>query len=293
MTDGKLTPDHLRRDACVYIRQSSPAQVKHNRESTRRQYQLAERAEELGWEPARIRVLDQDLGRSGASTAGRDGFDRLVSEIALGRVGLVLGLEVTRLARNNADWYRLLDLCGLTDTLIGDSDGLYHPALYNDRLLLGLKGNMSEAELHVFKGRLAEAIRAKAARGELRCALPIGYVWGREEGQVLCDPDDEIVGAVRSVFERFAALGSARRVWLWFLEQGAAVPGAGAPWRGHSLAAAVGGRHPEAAAQCGLRRGLRVRQDARGALRAAGRHGEPAGGEAAAGEVAGAAAGSS
>ena len=147
----------------------------------------------------------------------------------------MLGLEVTRLARNNVDWYRLLDLCGLTDTLIGDSDGLYHPALYNDRLLLGLKGNMSEAELHVLKGRLAEAIRAKAARGELRCALPVGYVWGREEGQVLCDPDDEIVGAVRSVFERFAALGSARRVWLWFLEQGLqfpvrAHPGADIAW---------------------------------------------------------------
>ena len=235
MTDSKVGPEHLRRDAFVYIRQSTYAQVERNRESTRRQYGLVEHACSLGWDPARIRVLDEDLGHSGASTEGRDGCSRLAAEIALGRVGLVLGLEVSRLARNNADWYRLLDLCGVTDTLIGDADGLYHPALYKDRLLLGLKGNMSEAELHLLKGRLAEAIRAKAARGELRCALPVGYVWGREDGQVLLDPDDEVVGAVRSVFERFAALGSARRVWLWFLEQGLRFPmrphpGAASAW---------------------------------------------------------------
>lgn len=227
MTDrsGKVRPAHLRRDAVVYVRQSTPAQVRRNRESARRQYALVETALALGWEKQRIRVLDADLGHSGSSVAGRSDFSRLASAIALGEVGLVLGLEVSRLARNSADWYRLLDMCSLTDTLIGDADGLYHPALYNDRLLLGLKGHMSEAELFLLKARLAEAARAKAARGELRCALPVGYVWGHEEGQVLLDPDDEVVAAVRSVFERFAELGSARRVWLWFQERGLTFPG--------------------------------------------------------------------
>ena len=138
MTDSKIGPAHLQRDAFVYIRQSTFAQVERNRESTLRQYGLAERAHALGWDAARVRVLDEDLGLSGSTTEGRDGFARLAAEIALGRVGLVLGLEVSRLARNNADWYRLLDLCGVTDTLIGDADGVYHPGLYNDRLLLGL-----------------------------------------------------------------------------------------------------------------------------------------------------------
>ena len=219
MTDSKVRPEHRRRAAFVYVRQSSPQQVERHRESTLRQYAFVERARELGWPPERIRVIDEDLGRSGASTDGRDGFERLAAEIALRRVGLVLGLEVSRLARNNSDWYRLLDLCGLTDTLIGDADGVYHPALYNDRLLLGLKGTMSEAELHVQHGRLAEAIRAKAARGELRCARPVGYVWGHREGEVLLHADDEVVGAIRSVFERFAEIGSVRGVWMWFRDQ--------------------------------------------------------------------------
>ena len=224
MTDSKIRYEHLQRDAFVYVRQSSPHQVQNNRESTRRQYGLVERARTLGWDPSRIHVVDDDLGQSGAFADGRDGFSRLASETALGRVGLVLGIEVSRLARNNADWYRLLDLCALTDTLIADTDGVYHPALYNDRPLLGLKGTMSEAEVFVLRGRLAEAIRAKAARGELRCALPVGYVWGREDGQVLLHSDDEVTGAVRTVFERFAEFGSVRRVWLWFLDQGLSFP---------------------------------------------------------------------
>lgn len=138
MTDTKIGPVHRQRRALVYVRQSSPSQVEHNRESTRRQYALADRARDLGWHPDRITIVDEDLGLSGATAEGRNGFARMTAEVALGQIGLLLGLEVSRLARNNADWYRLLDLCGLTDTLIGDADGIYHPGLFNDRLVLGL-----------------------------------------------------------------------------------------------------------------------------------------------------------
>jgi DNA invertase Pin-like site-specific DNA recombinase/predicted DNA-binding transcriptional regulator AlpA len=217
MTDPlKIKPTHTQRAAIVYVRQSSPAQVKHNRESTARQYALAERASQLGWSPQQVVVIDEDLGRSGASTDKRSGFARLTSEVALGQVGIILSLEVSRLARNNADWYRLLELCGLTDTLLGDNDGVYHPALFNDRLLLGLKGTMSEAELHVIRARLEGGIRNKAARGELRRGLPVGFVWGEQDGEVLFHPDEAVTKAIRTVFERFAEFGSARRVWLWF-----------------------------------------------------------------------------
>ena len=139
-------------------------------------------------------------------------------------MGIVLGLEVSRLARNNADWYRLLELCGITDTLIGDNDGVYHPALFNDRLLLGLKGTMSEAELHIIRARLDGGIRNKAARGELRRGLPVGLVWGEQDGEVLFHPDEAVTGAIRTVFERFAEFGSARRVWLWFRSEGLSFP---------------------------------------------------------------------
>ena len=138
MSDGKIHASHLQRRALVYVRQSTPSQVEHHRESTRRQYALADRARELGWHPEQIIVVDEDLGLSGATAEGRRGFGRMTAEVALGQVGLLLGLEVSRLARNNTDWYRLLDLCGLTDTLIGDADGIYHPGLFNDRLILGL-----------------------------------------------------------------------------------------------------------------------------------------------------------
>ena len=148
MTDtAKVKPAHLQRLALVYVRQSTAAQVEQHRESTHRQYALVQRAVALGWSEAQVSVIDEDLGLSGASAAHRSGFARMAAEVALRHVGLILGLEVSRLARNNADWYRLLDLCGMTDTLIGDADGIYHPALFNDRLLLGLKGTMSEAEL--------------------------------------------------------------------------------------------------------------------------------------------------
>jgi DNA invertase Pin-like site-specific DNA recombinase len=213
---AKITPNHLSRQAIVYLRQSSAAQVENNRESTERQYALATKARELGWPEDRIVIIDEDLGLSGSGSVARSGFARLTAEVALARVGLVLGLEVSRLARNNADWHRLIDLAGLTDTLIGDADGIYHPALFNDRLLLGLKGTMSEAELHILRARLNGGIRNKAARGELRRGLPVGFVWGDEDGEVRFHPDEAVVTTIKSVFERFAETGSARRVWLWF-----------------------------------------------------------------------------
>jgi DNA invertase Pin-like site-specific DNA recombinase len=221
---AKITPAHTQRLAYVYIRQSTPAQVEYHRESTARQYALAARARELGWAPEQVRVIDEDLGLSGASSAKRAGFVRLTTEVALGHVGLILGLEVSRLARNNADWYRLLDLCGVTDTLIGDGDGVYHPALFNDRLVLGLKGTMSEAELHILRARLDGGIRNKAARGELRRGLPVGLVWGEADGEVRFHPDAAVTGAIRTVFARFAELGSVRQVWLWFRSQGLSFP---------------------------------------------------------------------
>src|SRR6516165_2786329 len=178
---AKITARHFARQAIVYLRQSSPAQVEHNRESTQRQYALANRACELGWSNEHIVVIDEDLGLSGSGSVARSGFVRLTTEVALGRV--------SRLAGNNADWHRLIELAGLTDILIGDADGIYHPALFNDRLLLGLKGTMSEAELHVLRARLNGGIRNKAERGELRRGLPVGFVWGEVDGEVLQHPD--------------------------------------------------------------------------------------------------------
>jgi DNA invertase Pin-like site-specific DNA recombinase len=221
---SKITAVHRRRRALVYVRQSTMAQVEYNQESTERQYRLAERAAELGWPREQIQVLDQDLGISGSGLAERSGFTHMAAEVALGHVGIVLGLEVSRLARNNADWYRLLDLCGTTDTLIGDADGIYHPGLFNDRLVLGLKGTMSEAELHVLRARLNGGIRNKAARGELRRGLPVGLIWGEADGEILLHPDEAVSGALRAVFERFVEMGSARQVWLWFRQQGLRFP---------------------------------------------------------------------
>jgi DNA invertase Pin-like site-specific DNA recombinase len=211
----KLSASQLRRSAFVYVRQSTQAQLERNVESTARQYALVQRAIELGFAREQVVVIDEDLGISGSGLSDRSGFARLAAEVALGHAGLVLGLEVSRLARNNVDWYRLLDLCGVTDTVIGDTDGLYHPGSFNDRLLLGLKGTMSEAELHVLRARLEGGIRNKAARGELRTALPVGLVWGEEEGEILLDPDEAVRGAITTIFDRFAELGSVRQVWLW------------------------------------------------------------------------------
>ena len=221
---SKVKTNHTQRAAIVYIRQSSPAQVENHRESTARQYALVEKASQLGWCQEQVIVIDEDLGLSGSGWAERSGFARLTAQVALGRVGIVLGLEVSRLARNNADWYRLFDLCSVTDTLVGDSDGVYHPALFNDRLILGLKGIMAEAELHVLRARLEGGIRNKAARGELRRGLPVGFVWGEADGEVSFHPDESVVHTLRTVFVKFTELGSVRKVWLWFRSEGLTFP---------------------------------------------------------------------
>jgi excisionase family DNA binding protein len=224
VSDQKVTAGHLRRAALVYCRQSTLIQVQRNRESTLRQYDLVSRAAGLGWPRAAVRVIDADLGVSGAGLAARAGFTELTEQIALGQVGVVLALEVSRLARSSAEWYRLLDLCGITDTLIADESSVYHPGMFDDRLLLGLKGTMSEAELQVLRARMLGGLRNKAARGELRIPLPAGLVWGEQPGQILLHPDEAVRGAISAVFERFAASGSARQVWLWLRENGLQLP---------------------------------------------------------------------
>src|SRR5262249_33889504 len=221
---AKITASHLARYALVYLRQSSASQVEHNRESTERQYALASKARELGWPAERIVIIDEDLGLSGGGTATRSGFARLTAEVGLACVGLVLGLEVSRLARNNAEWYRLIDLAGLTDTLIGDGDGLYHPAVFNDRLLLGLKGTMSEAELHILRARLNGGIRNKAARGELRRGLPVGFVWARTRARFVFTLMKPSAPPSARSLPNSPRPASARRVWLWFRSEGLKFP---------------------------------------------------------------------
>ncbi len=203
----KVTVQHLRRSAYLYIRQSTLKQVAHNTESTRRQYDLRQRAVALGWGEEQIIVVDSDQGHTGAS-ADRIGFQKLVSEVGMGQAGLVMGLEVSRLARNSADWHRLLEICALSDTLILDEDGLYNPAHFNDRLLLGLKGTMSEAELHMLRSRLHGGSVNKAKRGELRTPLPIGLVYDPDY-RVVLDPDTQIQEAIRALFATFRRVGSA------------------------------------------------------------------------------------
>src|SRR5215210_1870579 len=187
MAASKVTAAHLARTAYLYVRQSSLRQVMHNTESAQRQYALRQRAVALGWPAEQIVVIDTDQGQSGASAADREGFQRLVADVGLDKAGIVLGLEVSRLARNNADWHRLLEICALSGTLICDEDGLYDPAEFNDRLLLGLKGTMSEAELHFIRGRLQGGILSKARRGELQTRLPVGLVYD-PAGHVVLDP---------------------------------------------------------------------------------------------------------
>src|SRR6059036_474185 len=186
----KITATHLQRQAYLYVRQSTLRQVLENTESTKRQYALRERAVALGWPLDRVVVIDSDLGQSGADS-DRLGFQQLVAAVGLGEVGVVLGLEVSRLARSSSDWHRLLEICALTDTLILDEDGLYNPGHFNDRLLLGLKGAMSEAELHVLRARLRGGILNKARRGELRGHLPVGFVYDAS-GRVGLDADKQV-----------------------------------------------------------------------------------------------------
>jgi len=216
---GKITSFHLSRAAVIYVRQSTLAQVERNTESTARQYDLVNRARQLGWPQEAIRVIDGDLGVSGSVTGQRDGFEGMVAEVALGQVGIILALEVSRLARDNAAWYRLLDLAGVCDTLVADADGLYHPALFNDRLILGMKGIMAESELHVLRARLEGGIKNKAARGELRRGLPVGLVWGEAGGEICFHPDEAVTGVLQAVFGQFAVAGSVRATWLWLRAQ--------------------------------------------------------------------------
>jgi len=204
----KVTSAHLARKAYLYVRQSTLQQVVANTESTDRQYALRRRAIALGWQAEDIVVIDHDLGKSASSAADRQGFQQLVAEVGMGRAGIVLGLEVSRLARNSADWHRLLEICGLTDTLILDEDGIYHPNDFNDRLLLGLKGTMSEAELHMLRARLRGGILNKARRGELRCPIPVGLTYD-SDGRVVLDPDSQVQLCLRHFFQTFRRTGSA------------------------------------------------------------------------------------
>jgi DNA invertase Pin-like site-specific DNA recombinase len=211
----KLRPEHLDRQALIYVRQSTMMQVRDHTGSTTRQYDLAERALALGWPQERVRVIDQDQGHSGASAVGRDGFQSLVAEVGLKHAGAVLCLEASRLARSCRDWYHLLEICALTDTLVIDEEGVYDPGQYNDRLLLGFKGTMSEAELHWLRQRLLGGKLAKAEQGKLRFRLPAGFLYDAA-GRIILDPDEEVRGAVQLVFDLFAQLHSALAVVTHF-----------------------------------------------------------------------------
>jgi len=232
--NSKITPENLRRRAVVYVRQSTPIQVLNNLESQRRQYGLADYARELGFND--VITIDDDLGKSGSGLVERPGFQRLVAEVCGGQVGAVLCIEASRLARNGRDWDHLIELCGLVGAIVIDPEGVYDPRSPNDRLLLGLKGTMNEFEVHLFRQRSLEAMRQKASRGEFQCNLPAGYCWA-PSGKIEIDPDRRVQYAVRSVFERFAALGSARQVLMEFRSQGIQLPrqsdpsGSKAEWR--------------------------------------------------------------
>ncbi len=220
---GKIQGHHLQRTAYLYVRQSTMRQVVENTESTKRQYALRERAIALGWKRDQITVIDRDQGVSGAGTGEREGFQRLVTEVSMNRAGIVMGLEVSRLARNSSDWHRLLEICAVTDTLILDEDGVYDPAHFNDRLLLGLKGTMSEAELHIIRARLRGGILQKARRGELGGRLPAGFDYG-PDGQVVLDPDRQVQESIRHLFRTFKRVGSGIGVVKAFRREGLHFP---------------------------------------------------------------------
>src|SRR5580698_3978110 len=204
---SKVKSTHLARKAIVYIRQSTAYQVLNNRESTDRQYSLDRRAVQLGWPAECVVIVDEDQGLSGQTATGRSGFAYLLSEVALDHVGIILGLETSRLARSNKDWHQLLDLCAIFQTLLADKDGVYDPTNYNDRLLLGLKGTMSEAEIHLLRSRMYEGLLHKARRGEVYSHAPIGYVKSPDRRLAL-DPDEQVQSVIRLIFEQFERQGT-------------------------------------------------------------------------------------
>lgn len=220
----KLTPERLSRRAIVYIRQSSAVQVMHNQESQRRQYGLQQHARELGFRD--VVVVDEDLGKSGSGLVDRPGFQRVVADICTGEVGAIFCIEASRLARNGRDWHHLIELCGMVGAVVIDPDGVYDPGLLNDRLLLGLKGTMSEFELNLIRQRSAEAIRQKAQRGELQFGLPIGYIW-TPAGKMEMDPDLRVQQALQIVFSKMTELGSVRQTLLWFRHEAICLPAKG------------------------------------------------------------------
>jgi DNA invertase Pin-like site-specific DNA recombinase len=219
----KLQEHHLSRSAIVYVRQSSPHQVREHVESAVRQYALVERAVQIGWARALVEVIDEDQGQSGRSAENRLGFQRLLAEVSLDHVGIVLGIEMSRLARSNRDWHQLIELCAIFRTLLADQDGLYDPTDYNDRLLLGLKGTMSEAELHILKGRMHQALLSKAKRGDLYILPPLGYV-KLPSGEFALDPDEQAQSVMRLIFDEFDRLGSIRRVLFYLQEHDIKLP---------------------------------------------------------------------
>ena len=223
LADERITTAHRAKLCYVYVRQSSPGQVRHHQESTELQYRLVERAVALGWPRERVRVIDDDLGKSGASGSDRRGFQALIAEVGLGKAGLVMSLDASRLARNNRDWHQLLELCSLFGVLIADGERLYDPAAYHDRLLLGLSGIMSEAELHQIKIRLHQGERQKAARGELRMPLPAGLIQTRD-GSITFNPDEEVQERLRLVFGKFRELRSAKAVMRYLRQNNLLIP---------------------------------------------------------------------
>lgn len=232
---SKIADQHLSRQACIYIRQSTMGQVRFNKESTERQYNLVNKAESFGWKPEQIRILDRDLGQSGAVATHREDFKVLVGEVAMGRVGAIFSLEASRLARSNQDWHRLLELCTITGTLVIDEDGCYNPAEFNDGLVLGMKGTFAQAELHIIRGRLHGGKLNKASKGELRFPLPVGFVF--EDDKIALDPDQEVQGAVRTVFDLFERQSTAFGVVQCFNELGLRFPrrAYGGAWDGKLL----------------------------------------------------------
>ena len=231
--NSTISEQHRSKTAYVYVRQSTLAQVRHHQESTERQYALRQKALELGWREPAVRILDRDLGKSGAQIAGREDFKTLVAEVSMGQVGAVFALEVSRLSRSNLDWHRLLELCALTDTLVIDEDGCYNPADFNDGLLLGLKGTMAQAELHLLRGRLLGGKLNKARKGELRFPLPVGLCYD-DESRIVLDPDEEVQGVVTLVFRLFRETGSAFAVVQQFAKSTLQFPkrSYGGAWNG-------------------------------------------------------------